>query len=236
MVKVIGAGLGRTGSFSLRAALERLGFGPCHHMASLGENPGLIDEWESVVRGDPVDWPRLLAGFGSTVDWPSCAYWRELADAFPQAKVVLTVRDPDRWYDSARSTICRYTAPQRGIEGLLTRMENRLYPELGRRRELCRKLVWDGTFGGRFAEREHALNIFRRHNDTVRTEIPADRLLVFEVRQGWEPLCSFLGVEVPDEPFPHLNDSESFRRTASERRFRALTFRRQITPENSAIR
>src|SRR5262245_46987453 len=109
MLEVIGAGLGRTGSHSLRAALIRLGYGPCHHLPSMYDRPESITKWDAVARGDAADrwlgWERLLAGFRAAVDWPACAFWPELMDAYPRAKVVLTVRDPDAWYASARKTI-----------------------------------------------------------------------------------------------------------------------------------
>ncbi|GAA1004800.1 sulfotransferase family protein [Acrocarpospora pleiomorpha] len=236
MVEIIGAGMGRTGTYSLQAALVRLGYGPCHHMSSLGEHPGSIPRWEAVVRGEEVDWKDLLAGYRSAVDWPVCSFWRDLADTYSDAKVVLTVRDPESWYASARETIYRYMAKQPGIEGVIMRLEERLYPSLRRRRALCERLIWKDTFESRFDEPEFAMEIFQRHNKAVQRAIAPDRLLVFDVRQGWQPLCDFLDVEIPDEPFPHLNIADSFVRTAALRRRRALTLRRMRPEEGSAIR
>lgn len=226
MLDVIGAGLGRTGTYSLKVALTRLGYGPCHHMTSLGEDRALRDGWEAVVRGEQVRWSVLLGGYRSAVDWPACAFWRDLAEAYPDAKVILTVRDPDRWYASVRSTLYRSSHPPRlGVNGLLMWLEDQLDSDLRRRRRISRAVIWQGMFDGRFEDRDYAIGIFQRHNAEVQAGVAADRLLVFDVAYGWEPLCAFLGVPVPDEPFPHLNDTAAFQRGLSQRRRRILTGR-----------
>ncbi|MEV7009249.1 sulfotransferase family protein [Streptosporangium sp. NPDC051022] len=236
MVEIIGAGLGRTGTYSLQAALTRLGYGPCHHMSSLGEDPRLLAEWTAVARGQAPDWRRLLTGFRSAVDWPAAAFWRQLLETYPEAKVVLTVRDPRSWYASAHRTIYRYTALQPGLGGALTWLEDRLSVSIRRRREICRRLIWDGVFDGRFQDPRYAMEIFQRHNEEVRAWVPGHRLLVFEVSQGWRPLCDFLGADVPDEPFPHLNDAAEFRRLAALRQWRTLTLRKTVAVGGAAIR
>lgn len=194
----------------MKAALEQIGFEHCHHMSSLRLDPGLLDAWTAVARGGPADWRAIFSGYGSVVDWPALAYWRELVDQYPEAKVVLTVRDPDEWYASARETIYRYTAPQRGREGAVAWLENRLSPFLRQRREICRRLIWDGMFDGRFEDRDHAISVFNAHNAAVQREISPERLLVFDVAQGWGPLCGFLQADVPREPFPHYNLAATF--------------------------
>lgn len=223
MLDVIGAGLGRTGTYSLKVALTRLGYGPCHHMTSLGEDRALRDGWEAVVRGEQVRWSVLLGGYRSAVDWPACAFWRDLTEAYPDAKVILTVRDPDRWYASVRSTLYQSShRPRLGVNGLLMWLEDQLDSDLRRRRQISRAVIWQGTFGSRFEDRDYAIGIFQRHNAEVQAGVAADRLLVFDVAYGWEPLCAFLGVPVPDEPFPHLNDTAAFQRGLSQRRRRIL--------------
>jgi hypothetical protein len=202
-MKVIGAGLGRTGTLSLKVALERLGFGPCYHMLEVMEHPQHVPLWVAAARGDAVDWEELFAGYQATTDWPACAFWRSLVAAYPAAPVLLTVRDPGRWYDSVRDTI--HAISHRELpspEGLPAAM--------AQFREMVETVVWQGTFGGRFEDRDHAIEVFRRHTEEVRRALPPKRLLVYEVGQGWEPLCAFLDVPVPDEPFPHLNDTASF--------------------------
>ncbi|MEU1737521.1 sulfotransferase family protein [Streptosporangium sp. NPDC020145] len=236
MLEIIGAGFGRTGSYSLQAALTRLGYGPCHHMSSLGEDTALIRQWAAIADGDTPHWQQLLTGYRSAVDWPVAAYWRDLLDAFPTAKVILTVRDPEHWYDSAQESIYRFMAPRHGSAALVSWLENRLSPSLRRRREICRQIIWEGTFSGRFEDREHAIEVYQRHVTAVRQEVPPDRLLVFDVRQGWQPLCTFLAADTPAEPFPHLNDRASFQRMANLRTRRTLMLRRTTPGEGAAIR
>ncbi|MEO3768260.1 sulfotransferase family protein [Streptomyces sp. B5E4] len=201
MLEVIGAGVGRTGTLSLKTALERLGFGPCHHMLGLFEDVEQIPLWEAASRGEPVDWRQVYEKYGSTVDWPGARFWREIAGAFPEAKVVLTVRDPESWYASAASSIyaTAVAPPPADVgEGFV------------RLRDMSMEVIWDGVFDGRFTEKEHALKVFAEHEAAIREEIDPDRLLVFRVSEGWEPLCEFLGVPVPDGPFPRSNERGRF--------------------------
>ena len=204
-LKVIGAGLGRTGTLSLKVALEELGFSKCYHMTEVFAHQGHAQVWDAAARGEPVDWEALFRGYRATVDWPGCNFYKEFLRLYPEAKVILTVRDPERWYDSARQTIyyVRSTFP-----GWVT-------PFVPRVRHLLRmldRLIWDGKFDGRFEDKDHAIGVFNRHNEEVQRTVPPDRLLVYEVKEGWGPLCSFLGVPIPEgKPFPHLNDAEEFR-------------------------
>lgn len=201
MLKIIGAGFGRTGTASAKAALETLGFGPCYHMQELFADPSRLGGWLRAAAGEPVDWAELFAGYAATVDWPGAAFWRALAEAYPEAKVLLTVRDPHRWYDSVAGTIYR----TRDLDGAV------LPPALREQPRLMEELVWQGTFDGRFEDRDHAVGVYRAHIAEVRAAVPAERLLEYDVAQGWEPLCAFLGADIPDTPFPHLNTAESMR-------------------------
>jgi len=207
-MNVIGAGVGRTGTLSLKAALERLGFGPCFHGRHVLDHPDRLPLWQAAAAGQPVDWNAVLAGYASTVDWPGAAFWRQLADAFPTAKIILTVRDADGWYASVHNTIFRMfgdgPADDRVAEA------RRIVPGLDVFTSFHRRMIWDGFFAGRFADREYAIRTYEAHNAAVLREAPADRLLVIEPGSGWEPLCAFLGVDVPDEPYPHLNDPDKF--------------------------
>jgi hypothetical protein len=203
-IQVIGAGLGRTGTLSLKAALEELGFAKCYHMVEVFARPDDARTWDAAVRGEPVDWDRLFAGYRATVDVPSCLFYRELMERYPEAKVVLTVRDPERWYDSTRQTIYYARAAFPGWAAALN-------PRMRAFRRMIDRL-WDRMFRDRFEDRAFAIEVFNRHNEQVRRNVPADRLLVYEVSQGWDPLCAFLGVTVPEgKPFPHLNDTAAFR-------------------------
>ncbi len=204
--RVIGAGFGRTGTSSLKRALEILGFGPCHHMEEVVFHPAEVPTWEAAARGQPVDWRTFLRGWGSTADFPSAFYWRELATAFPEAKVVLTVRDPEAWYDSFRDT----------IHALVTPFPNRLVapwlPFVSGPFRVSGARMLDRLFHGRFADRAFATQVFRDHTAEVVRSIPSERLLVLEIKDGWGPLCSFLGVPVPDVAFPRVNDTRAFQR------------------------
>jgi hypothetical protein len=216
---VIGAGLGRTGTLSLHAALERLGFAPCEHMTNCFAHPERFALWlEAAQRkraGEPIDWRPLFTGYRATVDWPGVYFWRELVDAHPAAKVILTVRNPERWYDSARATIYAATQARTATPAarLLSRLVSLANPRAGNGFRTVQETVWDGTMSGRFEDRNEAIRIFEEHNREVVATVPLERLLVFDVKEGWEPLCAFLGVPVPaGEPFPHLNDAADFSR------------------------
>jgi hypothetical protein len=200
VLEVIGVGFGRTGTLSLKAALERLDFGPCHHMLGMLERPAEIPLWRDAAQGRPVDWDEVYRGYRSTVDWPGARFWRELVEHYPKAKVILGVRDPERWYDSALRTIHRAALDDSPPPT----------PVLAEMRAMSREVVWDGVFEGRFADRDHALRVFDEHLAAVRAQVPAEGLLVFEAADGWAPLCAFLEVPVPDEEFPRRNDEEQF--------------------------
>ncbi len=212
---VIGTGFGRTGTLSTKKALERLGFGPCHHMEEAVRHPAQFRHLAAHVRGEPVDWTQLFAGYRSQVDYPGATIWRELLAAFPNAKVLHTVRDPDRWYESTRETI--YPA-----QTMVAPWVRRALPLIDEAFEVNDALIWNGLFEGRFEDRERTIEIFNARTDEVIDTVPPDRLLVFDVAQGWEPLCAFLDVPVPDEPFPHMNDRAVIRRQFGA--VRAITY------------
>lgn len=208
MTKIIGAGFGRTGTSSAKVALDELGFGPCHHMTELFDQPERAALWEAAAAGQPVDWDELFAGYQSTVDWPACTFYAQLMEAYPEALVLLTVRDPERWYQSCRDTIYRSSASRADAPDA-----NASDPVA----HMIDSIIWRGTFGGAFEDRQRAISIFERHNQEVQERVPSDRLLVYEVKQGWEPLCRFLSVDVPaGTPFPHLNDTMTFQQMEQE--------------------
>lgn len=211
MLEVFGAGFGRTGTLSLKTALEKLGFGPCHHMESVFGQEEQADLWLRAAEGGLVDWERVYDGYRAGVDWPGARFWREITAAFPEAKVILTVRDPEKWYESALNSIYPVSVrPQAGAN-----------PDFEKGRQMALAVIWEGVFGGRFEDRDHALRLYSEHREAVTREIDSDRLLVFDVRQGWEPLCGFLGVPVPDEPFPRTNDRAQLLAKAEEHATRA---------------
>jgi hypothetical protein len=205
-MRVIGAGFGRTGTASLKRALEQLGFGPCHHMEEVLKHPEEVPTWERAARGETIDWKTFMRPWGSSCDFPSSLYYSELMEAFPDAKVILSTRDPGSWYASMAETIVP----------MYKRFPNRLVlpwlPIVSAPRR-----VMDGTSAqveiiDRFEEREHVLARYEAHVAEVERAVPAERLLVFEAKQGWAPLCEFLGVPVPSGPFPRVNDTAEFKR------------------------
>jgi len=202
-LRVIGAGLGRTATFSLKFALEHLGFGPCYHMAEVFASARRsIPLWLDVVRGEP-DWSAVFAGFESTTDYPACTYWRELAAFYPSAKVILTVRDADSWFDSVSETIF---SPK--MQGSLA----------GSPVEAMMKGTIFDAFGGRTSDRSFMTDWFTRRNQSVIDALPPSRLLVFSPKQGWAPLCAFLDVPVPSAPFPRVNSRDELNQAVEERR------------------
>ena len=197
-LSIIGAGLGRTGTLSLKLALERLSFGPCYHMKEVFEHLDHVPVWDRAADGEPVDWDALFQGYRSAVDLPVAAFYRELSFRYPAAKVILTVRDPDRWFRSVSDTILRpLTEP--------------LPDPLADWGAMVRKAILGRVFAGGGADRAHMIASYELHNEEVERTIPPERLLVYEVADGWAPLCGFLGMPVPAEPFPKVNTTDEFR-------------------------
>ncbi len=206
-LKLIGAGFGRTGTTSLKGALEELGLSKCYHMEEVIKNPKDAARWQAAAEGKPVDWDALLEGYQATVDWPGCSFYQELMVKYPDAKVLLNVREPEAWYESMTNTVYRMTQlsfPQSLIP--------RVVPRIRRLSRMAHRLIWQNTFDDRFADKAYALKVFNDHIAEVKATVPLERLLVYSVKEGWEPLCALLEVPVPDKPFPRLNDSATFNR------------------------
>lgn len=198
-LKVIGSGFGRTGTMSTKIALEHLGLGPCHHMVEVMGNPDQPAHWHAYANGEEVDWTEVFAGYESQVDFPGAAVWPELSNAFPDAKVVHTERPEDEWWASYSATINKFWQHRTSLE---------LPPPVAAIFETMDTILVQGVFGG--VDRDSAIAAYRRNNQKVRDTIPADRLLVFTPSDGWEPLCRFLDVPVPDTDFPRSNSRDEF--------------------------
>jgi len=191
-LKVIGAGLGRTGTLSLKLALEQLGFGPCYHMTEVLMDPSRGAGWVRAAERQ-ADWDAIFAGFESTVDYPGCGFWRELTRYYPTAKVLLSVRDPQDWFDSTQATIFSDEHSKPFVRSALA--------------QFFSKTVFE-PYGNLIHDRDFMTTAFQRHNAEVERGVPPDRLLVYEVKQGWVPLCKFLEVPIPASPFPRVNSRE----------------------------
>ena len=191
-LKVIGTGFGRTGTDSMREALGILGFGPCHHMFEIFEHENQRQLWRALAAGASPVWDDLFKGYGSCVDWPSAHYWRTLIDVYPEAKVILTWRSAESWWNSFSKSIL---------------------PEI-RKGEDKQSLGWavihEQVFGGRPHDRDHAIATYEANVAAVKAEVPAERLLVYEIGSGWEPLCAHLNVPIPDQPYPNRNNTSDF--------------------------
>jgi len=198
-MQIIGAGFGRTGTTSIKKALEDLGFGPCYHMQEVIKNPAHVSFWRSARSRSREDWLRVFAPYRSSLDYPVCLVYRELMEIYPDAKVLLTVRDPEKWYESTLKTIYR-------VSNLIPAWQRYMLWPVARFYDMANLVIWNGVFEGRFEERDFAIRKYHEHIEQVKAAVPPEKLLVFDVQQGWEPLCTFLDVPVPDRPFPHLND------------------------------
>jgi hypothetical protein len=207
MIRVVGAGVGRTGTASLKEALERLLGAPCYHMKEVFDHLDHVPRWHAAIRGEDVDWTQILGGYAAIVDWPGAACWRSIAAAYPEAVVLLSTRaDAETWYRSAKATIL----------GDVPEDVKAAQPELAPFGDMVGCMF--AAFDPDWRDRDAALAAYNRHNAAVRAEVPADRLVEWQPGDGWEPLCAALGLPVPDEAFPHTNSTEEFRARNEERR------------------
>jgi sulfotransferase family protein len=212
-IKIIGAGLPRTGTTTLKRSLEILGYGKCYHMKELLVNPDMLPTWLELENTGNTDWDKLYDGYEATVDFPGYPWYKEHMKRYPDAKVILTVRSFESWHKSAYNTIWK-AGPQTIPEKLVMMIKLLLNPQL-RKVIKCIKFVkrnvWEKHFEGRFEDKAFAEKIFNQHIENVKANVPADKLLIYEVKDGWKPLCEFLGVPEPPEPLPHLNKKENFK-------------------------
>jgi hypothetical protein len=206
-LQVIGVGMHRTGTMSVKAALERLGFGPCYHGLEALRRCADGEHWLAAYEaGGEIDWPVIFKGYRATLDWPTIYFWDKLAMAYPDAKVLLTDRDPELWWDSHLAMLQLGTE----FEHSLTEEQRQWAEESGfARMRMALITIVSATFDGRLYDKAHCLRVVEQHHERVRHIVPATRLLAYRVQDGWEPLCRFLGVDVPDEPFPRVNVSDN---------------------------
>jgi Sulfotransferase domain len=210
-LRVVGAGLGRTGTNSLKMALEMLLGGSCYHMFELMQRREHLPIWQSAVRGDPVDWDALLHGYAATVDWPACSFWREISGANPGSVVLLSTRDPAAWWASMQETIVP----------ILTQPAPPEDPDWESGQAMVKQL-FAKTFTPDWNDRDAAIAAYERHNERVRREAPAGRLIDWSTGDGWEPICAVLDLPVPEAPFPHENRTEDFSANVEQHSRRGL--------------
>jgi hypothetical protein len=212
-LKIIGAGFGRTGTSSLHAALNQLGL-PCYHMVEVIENPANeshLDFWCDVANdkaGAQHDWEAVFANYSAAIDNPACCVWRELLTAYPDAKVILTLHPggADAWYESTMETIYfTETLWQFKVLELVTPFGKKMG-------DMSRKLIWQRSHKGTMSDRARAIDYYHQHIADVTASVPADRLLVYSVDQGWKPLCAFLEMPEPAGAFPSINDRATMKR------------------------
>lgn len=197
---VIGSGFGRTGTMTMKDALGVLDLGPTHHMVEVMQNPEQLRHWRAIFAGQEVDWDDVFAGYRSQVDWPGASQWHKSMIAFPQARVIHTERPEEDWWNSFDRTIGKFFR-------MMDTMQ--IPPEVKSLFGHIRTGIIDTTFED-FTDKDCAIAAFRANNARVREVVPADRLLVFDVAQGWEPLCDFLGLPIPETPFPHHHKRAKF--------------------------
>jgi hypothetical protein len=199
-LQIIGSGFGRTGTMTMKQALGTLGFGPTHHMVEVMEHPEQLDHWKALFAGQSVDMKTAFAGYNSQVDWPGASVWQTSLAEFPDARVIHTERPEDDWWNSFNKTIGKFFALTDTLE---------MPPHFRDIFETMKSGLIQKTFTD-FTDRESAIAAYRLNNQKVREIVPADRLLVFNVAEGWDPLCRFLGVPVPADPFPHTHARAEF--------------------------
>jgi len=212
-IEIIGAGWGRTGTFSLMIALDELGF-PAYHMIRCMEKQQHFF-WNDLADGKKVDWNTITKDYKATTDWPACSFYKELLQEFPNAKVILTVRDPQKWYDSAMATI--FTMGDK-VDRFPYNILFSLHGRMRRQMAMIGKVIFQGDLKGvPVKNREAIIALYEEHVREVKKTVPAHQLLLFDVTDGWEPLCQFLGVPVPSKPFPRVNDTASFQKSVKRR-------------------
>lgn len=211
-LQVIGIGFGRTGTLSLKQALETLGFGPCYHMTELLKDPQRVSYWEQLHKQASMNLDMALAGYRAAVDFPVCQHWRYFWQRNQGAKFILTVRDPDDWYDSMQKTIYRASSSlSLKLKFFVKICLNKQYRQLLRVFRLIDQSIWHDQFRGRFSDKEFAKQIFVEHIEQVKATIPPQNLLVYDIASGWEPLCRFLSIDVPNSTdFPNVNKRDDF--------------------------
>lgn len=225
-LKVIGAGFGRTGTMTLKQALEVLGFGPCYHMIELTNKPEKAKFWLHAARGKALAWENIFHDYKSVTDFPGCLFYKELLQNYPEAKVILTEREAHSWFESASKTIFKsYPSFWQAAYIFGSYLFSKRVRQLMQVGWLIQKTIFIQTFGMKQFSKRHAIKVYTQHNEEVKQFVPPKQLLVYDVKAGWEPLCEFLGVPVPNIPFPRTNRTEHFHK------MKKVTLKRPVDEE-----
>jgi len=194
----------------MKQALEQLGVGPCHHMDEVIANPETqLPHWLAAAKGEPIDWDTALKGYNSCVDWPTAAYWPQLAAHYPDAKILLTTRSAQSWYDSISNTIFKI------MDDMANAAAAASPNPFG---DMLKQMIQDNTFDGNISDPEHCMAVFNRNVQLVKDTFCGDKLFVYSIGDGWEGLCHWLDVPVPDTPFPRSNNQQEFFELADKTR------------------
>jgi len=196
-MKVIGAGFSRTGTLSLKYALEHLGYQKCYHMHAVFRNPHHLGYWNKALEHEKFDWELLFEGYQATSDFPACLFWKQLLDYYPDAKVILTIRDSEKWYASMKNTIFEVTRSNQNLDPILSFVKQKVFEEL---------------FEGQFENKHKTIQKFEALNNEIIKTIPSEKLLIYNVQGGWQPICQFLNHPIPQEEFPNKNSTKEFRK------------------------
>jgi len=218
-LKVIGANFGRTATMSLKQGLEILGFEKCYHMSEVVVHPEHVKLWLEAWQGKNI-WATLFADYQAAVDWPAAAFWPQLMHVYPEAKIVLSIRDADEWFESARKTIFQsmdsnLLAKNEEFRARVEILKNQSQQDLQKlnllhRIEMLKEIIVDGTFDGDLWDKDKCIKIYKDNIEKCRSEVPLDRLIEFDPSLGWEPLCRGLDRTIPQKPYPHVNKAEEF--------------------------
>lgn len=209
-IQVIGAGMARTGTMSLKFALEELGYNKCHHMMEVMKDSANLVYWNEMHNKRTTDFEAMLKGYQAIVDFPGSLYYKELIQQYPDAKVILSVRDAEKWYLSCRNTI--YQVPK-GFEKFTLQIKGLFNPRIKNVLDVydfATRAIWQNLFKNNFDDKDFAIKIYNDWTDEVKKTVPQQNLLIFEAKDGWEPLCKFLNKPIPTTAYPKLNDTAQF--------------------------
>ena len=204
---IIVAGWGRTGTRSLKFALSHLLNKPSYHMQNILLNKNEAKKWNNffITKSKKIDWDAIYSNYGACLDFPSCNYYKELMEYYPNSKVILTTRDSKSWIKSWN------VLENQVLNSFTFKFMARIpYTSFYLQKKIHNELIIGkhGVFRGKGSDKDR-MNLFEEWNQSVINYVPNDRLLVYHPKEGWEPLCNFLDLPTPDIQYPHLNKTKN---------------------------